>query len=99
MRQRYISDPLLQNQDETAETRAKKLHQISADHLYSKLQNHAAIDMSKSQQKTHYPARKLGIPLAATNDNHYVYKKMPMPRKLTMYPNQTTVDTPNRSYL
>src|SRR5258708_872697 len=73
----YIADPLLQNQDAEAEKRAKKLAQIfGPDHFYLELQKH--IDVPPQvivNPKLIALSKKLGIPLVATNDNHYTSKE------------------------
>src|SRR5258708_3358446 len=72
----YIADPLLQNKDAEAENRAKKLGQIfGSDHFYLELQKH--IDVPPQvivNPKLIALSKKLGIPLVATNDNHYTKK-------------------------
>lgn len=95
----YIADPLLQNQDALAEKRATKLQEIfGKDHFYLEIQKHPAIDIvEKANQKLIAMSRKLGIPLAATNDSHYVYKSDAEAQEVLLcIQTQTTIDTPNR---
>ncbi len=72
----YISDPLMQNQEETAIKRAKTLVGIFGEDFYLELQKHPNIrEQDVLNQKLIELSRKLGIPLVATNDNHYIYSE------------------------
>lgn len=72
----YVSEPLLANQEQEAEKRAKTLATIfGPDHFYLELQKHINVP----PQETLNPrlialAHKLGLPIVATNDNHYTNK-------------------------
>ncbi|MBI4096817.1 MAG: DNA polymerase III subunit alpha [Candidatus Levybacteria bacterium] len=70
----FISDPLLQNQDDLAQQRALKLAKIyGPGHFYLELQRH--IDVPPQEivnEKLLKLSKKLGIPIVATNDNHYL---------------------------
>lgn len=70
----YISEPLLQNQEETAIKRAKTLSEIfGKDNFYLELQKHVNIkEQDNVNEKLIDLSRKLGLPLVATNDNHYI---------------------------
>lgn len=72
----YISDPLLHDQDEVAEKRAKELNEIfGQDHFYLEIQKHLDVPpQEKVNPKLIALSKKLGIPLVATNDNHYTNK-------------------------
>jgi len=59
--------------DEEAEGKAKELREIFTDDFYFELQSHPKIaDQDKVNKKMVSLAQKLGIPLVATNDIHYV---------------------------
>lgn len=70
----FVTEPLLTNEDELAEKRAKQLAEIfGKDHFYLELQKH--IDVPPQQtanEKLIALAKKLDLPLVATNDNHYI---------------------------
>ncbi|MDE2026760.1 MAG: DNA polymerase III subunit alpha, partial [Patescibacteria group bacterium] len=71
----YISDPLLNDQQEEAERRAKELSEIfGPDHFYIELQKHTHVPpQDVVNPKLVKLAQKMGLPLVATNDNHYTY--------------------------
>ncbi|HEX8965466.1 MAG TPA: DNA polymerase III subunit alpha [Patescibacteria group bacterium] len=72
----FISEPLLAGQDQEAEKRAKQLSEIfGPDHFYIELQKHLHVPPQEVvNPKLISLARKLGLPLVATNDNHYTNK-------------------------
>lgn len=72
----YVADPLLQGQDAEAEKRAKALSDIfGPDHFYIEIQKHLDVPPQEPANiKLIALAKKLGIPLVATNDNHYTNK-------------------------
>ncbi|MBP9719086.1 MAG: DNA polymerase III subunit alpha [Candidatus Levybacteria bacterium] len=72
----YISDPLLHDQEEVAESRAKQLNDIfGQDNFYLEIQKHLNVPpQEKVNPKLIAMSKKLGIPLVATNDNHYTNK-------------------------
>ena len=95
----YVSDPLLNNREEEAEKRAKTLAEIfGKDHFYLELQKHINIkDQDKLNEKLIKLSEKLGLPLVATNDNHYIYNTDAQAQEtLLCIQTQTTLDTPNR---
>lgn len=95
----YVTAPLLENQDEVAETRAKALSEIfGSDHFYLELQKHIDVPPQEpANQKLIALSRKLGIPLVATNDAHYVKNGDAEAQEILLcIQTQTTVDTPNR---
>ena len=65
---------LLQNQEETAEKKAKRFMEIFPEHhYYFELQKHTNIpEQEIVNQKLISLSRKLGVPLVATNDIHYL---------------------------
>ncbi len=72
----YVSAPLLAGQDEAGEKRAKELAEIfGKDNFYLELQNHINVPPQESANKKLISlSEKLGIPVVATNDNHYTNK-------------------------
>jgi DNA polymerase-3 subunit alpha len=72
----YVTDPLLHDQDEEAEKRAKKLNDIfGQDNFYLEIQKHLNVPpQEKANKKLIELSKKFGIPLVATNDNHYTSK-------------------------
>ncbi len=95
----YISEPLIQNQEETAIARAKQLSEIfGKDHFYLEIQKHLNVeDQDILNEKLIKLSEKLGLPLVATNDNHYIYKGDAEAQEVLLcIQTQTTLTTPNR---
>lgn len=94
----YISDPLMQNQNETAEKKAKTMVEIFGEDFYLELQKHPNIkEQDALNEKIISLSRKLGIPLVATNDNHYIYPEDAMAQEtLLCIQTQTTLSDKNR---
>ena len=95
----YVSEPLLLNQEETAIERAKTLSQIFGEgNFYLELQKHLNVkDQDRLNEKLITLSKKLGIPLVATNDNHYVGDTDAHAQEILLcIQTQTTIDTPNR---
>ena len=69
----YVSEPLMRNEEETAEQRAIKLSNIfGPNNFYFELQKHIDVPPQEGvNQKLLKLSKKLGIPVVATNDNHY----------------------------
>jgi DNA polymerase-3 subunit alpha len=95
----YVSEPLINNQQETAENRAKELNDIFGQgNFYLELQKHINLpDQEILNAKLIEMSKKMGIPLVATNDNHYVQKgDADAQEALLCIQTQTTIDTPGR---
>lgn len=95
----YVSEPLLQNQEETARKRALELSAIfGKENFYLELQKHIDVkDQDELNDKLIKLSQKLGIPLVATNDNHYVNKSDAQAQEILLcIQTQTTIDTKNR---
>ncbi len=95
----YVSEPLLNNQEETAEKRAQTLYEIfGKDHFYLEIQKHLDVkDQDRLNEKIIALSAKLGIPLIATNDNHYVRNTDAQGQEVLLcIQTQTTLDTPDR---
>src|SRR3989344_4972926 len=70
----FVSEPLMKNENKTAKERALKLEEIfGEDNFYLELQKHTNIpDQEILNAKLISLSNELGIPLVATNDNHYI---------------------------
>lgn len=95
----YVSEPLLANQEETAVKRAETLSEIfGKEHFYLELQKHLNV---KGQDELNIKliklSEKLGLPIVATNDNHYVKNGDAEAQEVLLcIQTQTTLTTPNR---
>jgi len=68
-----IPSLLLQDKDEAAEQIAKKYSQIFKNNFYLEIQSHEGLEKQEiANKKLIALSRKLGIPLIAANDIHYV---------------------------
>ncbi len=95
----YVSEPLLQNQEETARKRALELSEIfGKGNFYLELQKHIDVkEQDTLNEKLIKLSQKLGLPLVATNDNHYVRQSDAQAQEILLcIQTQTTIDTPNR---
>ncbi len=72
----YVTAPLVSGEDKTGEERAQKLNEIFGQgNFYLELQRHLNVPPQKvANEKLIDLSKKLGIPLIATNDNHYTKK-------------------------
>ncbi|EKD65637.1 MAG: hypothetical protein ACD_50C00026G0007 [uncultured bacterium] len=95
----YVSEPLIENKDEEAIRRAKTLSEIFGENnFYLEIQKHLNVETQDIlNEKLIDLSRKLGIPLVATNDCHYVYNvDAEAQEALLCIQTQTTLDTKNR---
>lgn len=95
----WVSEPLLENQEKTAITRAQTLSEIfGPDHFYLEMQKHLNVKkQDELNQKLIKLSEKLGIPVVATNDNHYVRDGDAEAQEVLLcIQTQTTLTTPNR---
>ena len=95
----FVSEPLIRNQQETAEKRALELSEIfGQDNFYIELQKHVNIpEQEILNTKLIELSKKLGIPLVATNDNHYVNSDDANAQEaLLCIQTQTTLDQKDR---
>lgn len=86
-------------EEEKAEKKAKELAEIfGSDNFYLELQKHPKIpDQDKVNAKVIALSRKIGLPLVATNDIHYVYPEDAQAQEaLLCVQTKTTLETPNR---
>lgn len=95
----FVSDPLLKGEQEEAERRAKKLAEIfGPDHFYLELQKHIHVPPQEVlNPKLIELSKKLGIPVVATNDNHYTYDSDAQAQEILLcIQTGTTIDQPGR---
>ncbi len=94
----YVSEPLLKGQDQEANKRLKKLVEIYHDDFYLELQRHPNIPrQEKLNEKLIELSNKYGVPVVATNDNHYIKSEDAQAQEILLcIGTQTTIDTPNR---
>ncbi len=73
----YFADEILHGRMEEAEVKAEKLAQIFGEgNFYLELQKHPKIpDQEKLNDGLIKISKNLGLPLVATNDNHYINKE------------------------
>lgn len=69
----YVTDPLLKDEDDEANRRALALSEIfGQENFYLEIQRHIDVPpQEKANRKLIALSKKLGLPLVATNDNHY----------------------------
>jgi DNA polymerase-3 subunit alpha len=72
----YVSEPLMHNEDTVAEQRAIKLSEIfGPNNFFLEIQHHLNVPpVEPVNKKLIKLSKKLGLPLIATNDNHYTQK-------------------------
>ncbi|MFH2069574.1 MAG: DNA polymerase III subunit alpha [Candidatus Omnitrophota bacterium] len=70
-----INSLLLQDREEEAEKTAAYYHDIFKSDFYLEIQNNGLPEQEKVLPKVVALGKKLGIPLAATNDCHYLYQQ------------------------
>ncbi len=95
----YISDPLLQNQEELALERLKTLYEIyGKDHFYLEIQKHLKVPSQEiANEKIKQLSKKYAVPLAATNDNHYIMDQDARAQEILLcIQTQTTLQNKNR---
>lgn len=95
----YVSEPLTQNDEATAEKRALKLAEIfGEDHFYFELQRHINVPpQAKVNEGLLKLSKKLGIPVVATNDTHYTKKDDAEAQEILLCVQmQTTIQDDNR---
>jgi len=95
----YISDPLLNGKDEEAFKRLKNLQEIfDNNRLYLEIQRHIKVPRQEElNQMLIEISNREGVPLVATNDNHYINKDDAEAQEILLcIGTQTTIDTPNR---
>ncbi len=95
----FVSDSLLKGEQLEAEKRAKALSEIfGPDHFYLELQKHINVPPQELlNPKLLELSKKLGIPVVATNDNHYTTKADAQAQEILLcIQTGTTIDQPGR---
>jgi DNA polymerase-3 subunit alpha len=94
----YISSPLASGQEKEAIKRLERIMEVYEDNFYLELQRHPKIERQEElNQELLTLSRKYGVPIAATNDNHYIrHDDAEAQEVLLCIGTQTTIDTPNR---
>ncbi len=95
----FIANPILENDEKEATDRIKALHKIfPQDHLYLEIQKHTNLKEQEIVNKKLIDySKKFGIPLVATNDNHFIYPEDAEAQNALMcIQMQTTVDEKNK---
>jgi DNA polymerase-3 subunit alpha len=91
----YVSEPLLKDEDAIAEERAIKLsHIFGPDNFFLEIQKHLNVPPQEPvNEKLIKLSKKLGLPLVATNDNHYTQKDDAEAQEILLcVQTQTTID-------
>ncbi len=95
----YVASPLLKDQEEEAEKRALKLAEIFGENnFYLELQRHINVPpQEEANKKLLKLSKKLGIPVVATNDNHYTEKDDAEAQEILLcVQTQNTINDKNR---
>lgn len=94
----YVAEPLMEGKQKEAEKRLEKLTDIYEDDFYLELQRHPNIpEQEKLNGKLIELSQKYGVPIVATNDNHYIRNDDAEAQEILLcIGTQTTIDTPNR---
>lgn len=94
----YVNDPLVNGNENEALTRLNALRKIFDKRLYLEIQRHSKIpEQEDLNTKLIEISRKEGLPLVATNDNHYIGKDDAEAQEILLcIGTQTTIDTPDR---
>lgn len=95
----YVSDPLRNNQEDIAVKRMKKLAEIFGEgNFYLEIQHHLNVPPQEPlNAKLIELSKQYGIPLVATNDNHYTRKEDAEAQEILLcIQTQTTILTENR---
>jgi DNA polymerase III subunit alpha len=95
----YVTDPLLHNEEALAEKRAIQLNEIFGQgNFFFELQRHLDVPPQEpANKKLLALSKKLGIPIVATNDNHYTRKTDAEAQEILLcIQTQTTILDKNR---
>lgn len=95
----YVSDPLINGEEDEAIKRMKTLSDIfGPEHFYLEIQHHLKVPKQEDlNAKLVSLSRKYGIPLVATNDNHYIKQTDAEAQEILLcIQTQTTIQTENR---
>ena len=94
----YISEPLLEDNEAETHNRLKKMQEIYGEDFYLELQHHINVPPQEElNEKLLKLSKRFGVPIVATNDNHYIDKNDAEAQEILLcIGTQTTIDTPNR---
>lgn len=95
----YVSDPLLNNQEQEAIRRLKLLSSIYGEgNFYLELQKHHNVPPQEKLNPLLIDlSKRFGVPLVATNDNHYIKKTDAEAQEILLcLQTQTTLDNKDR---
>jgi DNA polymerase III subunit alpha len=95
----YVSEPLVRGEDVLGEERAKQLADVfGPENFYLELQRHINVPPQEIvNEKLIKLSKKLGIPLVATNDNHYTKKEDAEAQEILLcVQTQSTINDKNR---
>lgn len=95
----YIAEPIANKQENTALERISKLSEIfGKENFYIEIQKHINIaEQDEVNKKLIELSRKLGIPIVATNDNHYIKKSDAEAQEILLcIQTQTTIQNESR---
>src|SRR5579885_2673768 len=95
----YVSEPITRREDKIAEQRALRLAEIfGPEHFYFEIQRHIDVPPQKRvNEKLLEFSKQLGIPIVATNDNHYTRKEDAQAQEILLcIQTQTTLEDKNR---
>ena len=95
----YVTEPLVHGDDKEGEKRAIALNDIFGEgNFYLELQRHSDVPPQKiANPKLLELSKKLGIPLVATNDNHYTRKGDAEAQEILLcIQTQSTIEDKNR---
>lgn len=95
----YVSDPLMHDNEEEAIKRMKKIQKIFGENnFYLEIQHHLNVPpLEPINKKLIEFSKKYGIPLVATNDNHYINKDDSEAQEILLcIQTQTTIISENR---
>jgi len=93
-----ISSLIIDGQLQKAEESAARFQQLFKDDYYLEIQRHPGLkECDVANEGLIKISRKLGVPLVATNDNHYIKKEDAFAQDvLVMINTQTTINSSNR---
>ncbi|MDP3940753.1 MAG: DNA polymerase III subunit alpha, partial [bacterium] len=95
----YVTEPLVKGDDEEGEKRALRIAEIFGEgNFYLELQKHIDVPPQKiANEKLIILSKKLGLPIVATNDNHYIHKSDAEAHEILLcIQTQTTILDKNR---
>ncbi|MFI5265538.1 MAG: DNA polymerase III subunit alpha, partial [Candidatus Levyibacteriota bacterium] len=95
----FVGEPLLAGRTDEAESRLKKLLKIFGEgNVFLEIQKHLNVpSQDPLNEKLVALSKKMGVPLVATNDNHYIHKNDAEAQEILLaIQTQTTILDENR---